>query len=681
MRLFGPIEVQVDGRPLPRLRSRKGHWLLALLALRHGAEVDRAWLAGVLWPDSGEPQALAGLRNSLMDLRRALGAQAARLQSPSLHTLCLDLEGAEVDVLRFDGAIAAGDSVSLERAVALYRGPLLEGCVEEWVPQERETRAQACLAALERLAAEAEARSDPMAAERCLRRAVAMDPTRETAGRALMRLLAASGNYAAATQTYRDLRLLLHRELNVEPDAETRALYEQLRAEARSKAALGSGGQRPEAVVLALCEGNGSSLAPATSLGRFTHGSEPGASARSTEPSAEAGHPHMVGKGTDGGPRSASGASLLQLTALRDPPLPAWPGPAATGPEAERVASPPLSPVEAVGGAVPLESGLYVVRPTDDEFQAAIARRDSIVLVKGARQMGKTSLLGRGLEQARRAGARVVFTDFQQLNAESLASVDAFFRTLGAWIADQLELELFPDQAWDDRFGPSMNFSRYVRRHVLGADRPPLVWGLDEVDLLLGCDFSSEAFGLWRSWHNQRVTDPAGPWSRLTLAIAYATEAHLFIANINQSPFNVGTRVTLEDFTLDQVADLNRRHGAPLATDGAVERFHRLLNGQPYLVRRGLYEMAARGLDPGALEAQADRDDGVFGDHLRRILAVLAESPELQAVLREVLQGRPCPTQESFFRLRSAGILAGENAREVRPRCPLYGAYLARHLL
>ena len=40
---------------------------------------------------------------------------------------------------------------------------------------------------------------------------------------------------------------------------------------------------------------------------------------------------------------------------------------------------------------------VYVVRPTDAQFRAAIQRRDSIVPVKGARQVGKTSLPARGL--------------------------------------------------------------------------------------------------------------------------------------------------------------------------------------------------------------------------------------------------------------------------------------------
>ena len=56
---------------------------------------------------------------------------------------------------------------------------------------------------------------------------------------------------------------------------------------------------------------------------------------------------------------------------------------------------------------MPLDSKFYVVRPTDDAFLEAIAQQDSIVLVKGARQMGKTSLLARGLAAgAQGRGAR-----------------------------------------------------------------------------------------------------------------------------------------------------------------------------------------------------------------------------------------------------------------------------------
>src|SRR6476646_2694080 len=40
------------------------------------------------------------------------------------------------------------------------------------------------------------------------------------------------------------------------------------------------------------------------------------------------------------------------------------------------------------GGAMPLDSLYYIRRPADDEFHQAVARRASIVLVKGPRQVG-----------------------------------------------------------------------------------------------------------------------------------------------------------------------------------------------------------------------------------------------------------------------------------------------------
>src|SRR5262245_57403275 len=337
--------------------------------------------------------------------------------------------------------------------------------------------------------------------------------------------------------------------------------------------------------------------------------------------------------------------------------------------------------LEPDGGAVPLTSAFYIVRPTDAEFQAAIARRDSVVLVKGSRQVGKTSLLARGLQQAREAGAKVIITDFQSLSADSLESVANLFLALAGLIADQLDLDVFPDQVWHPKLSPSINFERYLRREVLARFPSPIVWGVDEVDQLFTCDFGSEVFGLFRSWHNKRALDPQGPWHRLTLAIAYATEAHLFITNLNQSPFNVGTRLLLEDFTLEQIAELNRRYDSPLHGQEEVERYVRLVGGHPFLVRRGLYEMRAHDLDIAALEARADHDEGPFGDHLRRILVSLTQDQALCEAAREALKGLPCRSSESFYRLRSAGLMSGDSARSIKPRCQLYANYLGRHLL
>ena len=343
----------------------------------------------------------------------------------------------------------------------------------------------------------------------------------------------------------------------------------------------------------------------------------------------------------------------------------------------------PLHPsldLEPVGGAVPLNSEFYLQRPVDNELRSALLRYDSIVLIKGARQMGKTSLLARGVQLARERGAKVALTDFQKFNAAELENVSRFYIALSETLADQLELDVMPADVWDDRRGPNVNFERYMRREVLGKLNAPLVWGLDEVDRLFGCPYGSEVFGLFRSWHNERALDPQGPWAGLTLAIAYATEAHLFITDINQSPFNVGTRLTLEDFTEAQVAELNTRYGSPLKNDEDLNRFYRFLGGHPYLVRRGLHELATHKVPFDHFKALADKDEGIYGDHLRRILMLLVKDNGLADTVRGILRGKACPTPEVFYRLRSSGIMSGNSQIDVKPRSQLYATYLMQHL-
>jgi hypothetical protein len=319
------------------------------------------------------------------------------------------------------------------------------------------------------------------------------------------------------------------------------------------------------------------------------------------------------------------------------------------------------------------------VRPTDEELYDAISRKDSVILIKGARQMGKTSLMARGLQEARKTGAKIVLTDFQKLNASHLESVEKLFLALAGAIADQLDIESNPADYWNPRRGPSMNFERFIKREVLSPLSSSLIWGMDEIDRLFSCSFGSEVFGLFRSWHNERSLDPDGPLKKLTLAIAYATEAHMFIKDMNQSPFNVGTLLILTDFTPAQLSELNRRYGSPLKDQSELTQFYDLIGGQPYLTRRGLNELASRKCKFSELATRAADDEGPFGDHLRRLVSSVQEDPALQVAVQGMLAGRNDAPQEIFYRLRSSGLVAGESARDMKPRCKLYAVYLARH--
>lgn len=238
VRLFGELVVKIDGKPLPPLRTRKGLWVLALLTLWHDSEVPRTRLAATLWPESLEDQALSSLRRTLTDLRQALGDRSDLLYAPTPRTIRLNLQNSFTDVLLFDRLVKSTLPADWELAVSLYRGQLIEQCLEEWIFQERTQREEAYLQTLEKLGALSFDLHDYAKAIQHLRTVVNIAPFREWAQRTLLKALAASGDYAAMTLAYRALRLSLHEQLNADPDPETTRLYQHLRTEARAAAKL-----------------------------------------------------------------------------------------------------------------------------------------------------------------------------------------------------------------------------------------------------------------------------------------------------------------------------------------------------------------------------------------------------------------------------------------------------------
>lgn len=363
------------------------------------------------------------------------------------------------------------------------------------------------------------------------------------------------------------------------------------------------------------------------------------------------------------GPEDNDRLTVELLAAIQDPPKPT------------RIS------LEVDVGAVPLDSKYYIERPADRLFAEAIERRDSIVLVKGARQMGKTSLLARGLKKARAERLGVVWTDFQRFTKAGLASLEQFYFTISEALADGLKIDADPRAEWRPHSSPNANFERFLKREIFGKVNGHLLWAMDEVDRLFTCPFGNEVFGLFRTWHNARANDPAAPWGRLTLVIAYSTEVQLFITNIDQSPFNVGTRVEMEDFSREQAAELNRRHGSPLKSESELQQTYALIGGQPHLNRRAINDILGRGLTADTFAALADQDKGPFGDHLRRILVLLAASENLADDVRELLRNRPVRTVDAFFRLRAAGIVSGTCRDDAQFRCRIYESYLRRHLI
>ena len=327
--------------------------------------------------------------------------------------------------------------------------------------------------------------------------------------------------------------------------------------------------------------------------------------------------------------------------------------------------------LELPSGTMDPESKFYIERKGDALCQTDIARQGVTITIKAPRQLGKSSLLVRTMERAAAAGKTVVLLDFQLFDRATLESPEVFFRTLCHWITDELDLADKADRFWEAKLGLVQRCTRYFRRHVLHEVDGPLVLAMDEVDQMFDCPFRSDFFGMLRSWHNSRR--PGNEWKRLDLALVISTEPYLLIGDLNQSPFNVGQVIELDDFTPDQVRDLNARHGHPLS-ETQLTGLMFLIGGHPYLVRRALYLVASGQTDVETLMANAARDDGPFGDHLRRHLFRFRDKPDLRRAMAQILAHNTCSDDVLFFRLRGAG-LARRDGPAVVPRYGLYTTY------
>jgi serine/threonine protein kinase len=329
-------------------------------------------------------------------------------------------------------------------------------------------------------------------------------------------------------------------------------------------------------------------------------------------------------------------------------------------------------------GTMDPQSKLYVERPGDRIALDTIERQGVTITIKAPRQMGKSSLLMRIIDAAAKVNKQIAFLDFQLFDQSALVEADTFFRQFCLWLTDELELDDQVDQFWQQPLGNSQRCTRYVARHLLKTLDRPVLLAMDEVDSVFDTDFRSDFFGMLRSWHNSRRAGSI--WKQLDLTLVTSTEPYQLIENLNQSPFNVGEIIELPDFTPEQVADLNQRHGAPL-DPAEEEQLMALLGGHPYLVRRALYMVAKQRLAIDELFNKATDDNGPFGDHLRHHSFRLHGQPELIEGLRQVIHQNTCPDERVFFRLRGAGLVrrpAGGGA--VLPRCQLYANYFRERL-
>lgn len=290
--------------------------------------------------------------------------------------------------------------------------------------------------------------------------------------------------------------------------------------------------------------------------------------------------------------------------------------------------------IEEPEGAVRIGSQFYIPRsPQEEQAFKAIAMPHALIRLKSPDRMGKSSLLVRVLEEARRLGNRTTWLDLQKCDRRFFENMDRFLQWFCAVIGRDFGVKAKPTDDWDEMFGANGNCEEFFEQYLLNDDDDrPLVIAIENLDrIFLHEAIEVDFCGLLRGWHEQGKHDRT--WGKLRLVLAYSMESFT-TKDINQSPFNVGTPIDLDEFTTTQVDELAELHGLSMSQ---IEPIAELIGGHPYLVRLAFYNLASGANSLEQIIQSASTEVGLFGKHLTTRLAKVERDAHLTEVLRSLV--------------------------------------------
>jgi hypothetical protein len=335
-------------------------------------------------------------------------------------------------------------------------------------------------------------------------------------------------------------------------------------------------------------------------------------------------------------------------------------------------------PFENLDGQVPLNSPFYVERPPiEATCYTTIVKPGALIRIKAPRQMGKTSLMSRILDQGEKQGYQTGFINLW--SRELFKNLDSFLESFCANVSLELGIEEKIDQYWKpQRYSSQTNCTHYFQSYLLKELKQPVILGLDEVDRIFQySEIADEFFTMLRSWHEKGKNNET--WQKLRLVISHSQEVYISL-DVNKSPFNVGLPIDLNKFTLAQVQDLVKRHGLQWS-DTEINQLMGMIDGHPYLVRTALYHIATNDLTLKQFLEIAPTEEGLYEDHLYRHLLILEENKQLKSAMLKLVNSDDAVTLEPIyaFKLKSMG-LAESKGNKVIPLCNLYRIYFSDRL-
>jgi DNA-binding SARP family transcriptional activator len=236
VRALGPLEILRDGKPVPdeAWRSARPRELLLYL-LSHPDGCTREQIGLAFWPDASTTQVKNNFHVMLHHVRKALGRSDLIAFERDRYRIAWEL-AVTFDAREFEQRARAGlrtrggKDEDLQAAVALYRGEFLaEADAGDWHLETRDALRRLYLDVVLQLGQRAMGRDAYKEAADWFRKAVAADPLYEEANRSLMLALSRAGDRAEAMRSYNRLAQTLQKDMDAQPDRETKALYERLR--------------------------------------------------------------------------------------------------------------------------------------------------------------------------------------------------------------------------------------------------------------------------------------------------------------------------------------------------------------------------------------------------------------------------------------------------------------------
>jgi WD40 repeat protein len=234
----------------------------------------------------------------------------------------------------------------------------------------------------------------------------------------------------------------------------------------------------------------------------------------------------------------------------------------------------------------------YIERGCDRELFEALSRSE-FCYVLDTRQMGKSSLMARVASRLRRElGFEVVILDLTSIGQN--VTFDQWYDAQLGYIGRQLNLEDEIEDFSDAHpgLGAVDSLVRVLREVVLPRKTSPVVIFVDEIDYVRSLPFSTdEFFAAVRQFYNLRPTDPN--LSRLSFCLLGVSTPNELIRSEEITPFNLGRRIDIKDFTLREAEALITGFRTDEATAKKVlERVLHWTDGHPYLTQRLCSEVA-----------------------------------------------------------------------------------------